>query len=286
MANFNFGYEYRNTFLHNLHPIAAGFLMVFLATLASIWFDLIFLTALLALSFIVFKIARTPKDLVIPLILARLSFFLLGTFTSPVWVFMADPSFFKKLPSEFVSKEILQITPRDFPLLGYTAITYGSLYFRLSHLFKSYIVLLLAFSLVWILNPSDLFQYLISIGMPNHISLPLIVAFRFTPIMAEQMMNIWNAQTLRGRRLTKERNLTRFFKQATEFTYPLARRFVTSIDVATIAVVNRGFGHQKMSPRRAFSFSITDKMVLTILPPILVLLFYLCVTPPWYLGNI
>jgi energy-coupling factor transporter transmembrane protein EcfT len=199
---------------------------------------------------------------------------------------MADPSFFKKLPYEFVTTEVLQITPKGFPLLGYTAVTYGSLYFRLSHLFKSYIVLLLAFSLVWILNPSDLFQYLITIGVPNHISLPLIVAFRFTPIMAEQMMNIWNAQTLRGRHLGKERNLTRFFKQATEFTYPLARRFVASINTATIAVVNRGFGHQKMSPRREFSFSTKDKVVLVLLPLLLILLFYLCVTPPWYLGAI
>ena len=286
MVDIKFEFEYRDTPFHNMHPIVNGLVFVFLASLATIWFDLFFLAVLLVLSVIIVRISQTPKEWIMPVLSVRLFAFFLGTFTNPHWVFMANPDFFKKLPIEFISREILQITPVGFPLFGYTAITYGSLYFRLAQVLKSLIVFMLTFTLVWTLNPSDLFQYFVSLGLPNQVTVPLMVAFRFSPIMSRHIANIWNAQTLRGRHITKERKVTRFVEQTRAFAYPLGRRFVEAVDLTTISTVNRGFGLKRMSPRRPLGLGASDRLTILGLPLLFALLYYLCTSPPWYLGNI
>jgi energy-coupling factor transporter transmembrane protein EcfT len=290
MVRIAFEYSYRDTLLHNTNPIAVAFILVFMAGLVVMWWNPILLLAIFIIALVLAKKSEVPMGWVKTLIFLGAMSSLLETFfgslTSAGFFFMTDPTFFKVLSPEFAMTEIFQLTPHGFPLLGYTAVTYGTLTYLAAIWMKYPVNYTLGCVLVWCVNPSDLFQYFVALRFPNQITLPLMAAFRFFPVMTEVMSNIVNAQTLRGWTVRNVRNPVKFVRMLIPFTYPLGRQFVRLVDTVTISTLNRGFGSKRMSPRREMKLNALEWMIVGLVPPLFVLIFYLTVTPPWYLGAI
>ena len=110
----------------------------------------------------------------------------------------ASPKFYKVLPQDFVSTVVFQVTPPGTPIFGYTAITYGTLYYWVARRLRGPITFMMAAVLVYTLNMSDLAQSLAGTGIPSHFLFMITGGYRFVSVFANMITNTQNAIKLRG----------------------------------------------------------------------------------------
>jgi len=275
-----FEYEYRDTFMHKMNPLTKMIIITCLSLLSVVYWDIKFILPITFLSLLIAWKAKVPLSWIKLLVI-------LWVFS--VWIrltqsiFMVNPEYFKVLPPEIVTKTIIEITPEDFPIIGRTAITYGSLYYLMAIIAKAPVAWTLGLTFVYTTPLSDILEILRSLRIPTKFIFIVMSAWRFLPIMIRNIENVSKAQRLRGWKV-KTRNPRELIKQVLPFTKPFARQFVEAIDMISISVEARAFGTGKFSPFKRLKYSTYDKVLIVILPLLTIILWYLALV--YYIGLI
>ena len=275
-------YRYRDSLLHKLHPLVKLAFFITLGTLESIYWDLRFLFPLLLFTLILIKTSKIPRTL----------FKYTLAFWVAMWInplnfifssFMAPSAFFKVLPKDFVSRVVFQITPAGFPVFGYTAVTYGTLYYYFASRFKGLVTLSIASLSIHTINLSDMVQVLIWMRMMNIIVLAFMMQYRFAIVFQRKIELLLRSLRLRGWRISRSRDLRillkDFVRARRPFALGLGLGFVDVISGLHKVVMIRGFRIGKIYPSRLHHFSLTDYFVsavsiLSILVALYLMIFY------------
>ena len=260
------GYEYRDTFIHNLHPFAKLVFVNSLAAIGAAYYDIRYLIPLLLLAAYIYLKTEAPTQW----IKTFLKFWIIMAINplTLFWTtFMANPKLYKVLPQEFVSKVIIQITPPGTPILGYTAITYGTLYYWVAGQFRTPYAFMMACVLVYTLNMSDLAQALAGTGIPSHFLFMVTGSYRFVSVLLRMLMSTQDALKLRGWD-PKSKDPIKTISTSMPFAASVARRFPSSVHQVAMQMEIRAFtSHRRIPqwrPLRLRSFEIV-MMVCSIL---------------------
>jgi len=280
-----FEYEPRKSFLHNRHPLAAGIAITYMGALAALYWDFTYLAVVLVAVTLLSRNAKVPTGWYKALIFTWLGY-MLGLLLNPTSITMVDPAFFKVLPPEFTNIVVAEITPQGFPIVGRTALTYGSLYWFFATVSRFPVFMMSGTLIVYTINPSDTVLFLKQRGFPTVFVLIVQAGLRYFSIVSQSMTNIWNAQTLRGMRI-KTRNPVKLLAYISPFLIPLGRQFVWTVDQVAISTSSRAYGSStEFHPYRELKRGLVDNLLIFGLPVILVIQIYFLVTPPYYYGLI
>lgn len=247
MSRRRLGYEYHDTFIHNLHPYAKLVFVNALAAIGLTYLDIRFLIPLLAIAIYIYHKTEVPTRW----LKTFFKFWLIMTMNpvSLFWtIFMASPRLYKVLPQEFVSHVVLQITPPGTPIFGYTAITYGTLYYWIAGRFRTPISFMMACVLVYTLNMSDLAQALAGTGLPSHFLFMITGGYRFVSVFARMITNTQNAIKLRGWEV-KTKNPFKIVNLSMPFAMSIARRFPSAVHSVSLQMEIRAFKSHRKVPR-------------------------------------
>ena len=280
-----FEYEPRNSFLHNRHPLAAGILITYLAACGAIYWDLRFIALPWIILVVLSLNSKVPTSWYKTLALVWVSY-LVGYVMHPTSIItMVRPEFFKVLPSSFTSTVVAELTPEGFPIIGRTAVTYGVLYYFVAMVSRYPIYIIAGCMMVYTINPSDAVLWLKQMKFPSVFVLIIQAGLRYFSVVSQGMTNIWNAQTLRGMRITT-RNPIKLLAYVSPFLIPLGRQFVWTVDQVAISTSSRAYGaSSKFNPFREMKRGWIDNLIIVICPLVLVIQVYLLVNPP-YIGLI
>jgi energy-coupling factor transport system permease protein len=274
-------YEPRDTFFHKMTPLAKVVLYVFVMSLTFIWWDPIYLTVLCFACIGICWKAKLPRQMAKIIVTLFVLVSLSGVISHPAWLFQTDPSLFKRLPQDIVTRSIfvIHLSFGDLP------ITLGKVVYLYSVFLRYIPPMTMVLVFLYTVNPSDLVQMMIRFGFPNSLVFVVLAIFRFFSVFTRILTNIINAQGLRGWSL-KTRNPIVLVRRATPLFAPLGRGFVTMIDIVNLSISNRGFElATKMAPLREYKSRVWEKTIIYGFPPLYLLLWYLTMVPPYY-GNI
>lgn len=281
-----FEYEPRRSFLHDRHPLAAGILITYLAALGSIYWDLRFMAfPWICILFLSWN-SKVPISWYKALILTWIGYLLSWVIQPTTIITMVRPEFFKVLKPAFTSVVIAELTPAGFPIIGRTAITYGTLYYFTATVVRYPIYMMAGCMMVYTINPSDAILWLKQAKFPAVFVLIIQAGLRYFSVVSQGMTNIWNAQTLRGMRITT-RNPVKLLAYVSPFLIPLGRQFVWTVDQVAISTSSRAYGaSSKFNPFREMKRNLIDNLIIFGCPVLMAIQLYLVVTPPYYLGLI
>ena len=271
-------YEYRDTPWHKMHPGTKAVLFFSINNVTGLLLDWKWKFPIFLLMMLFMYKAKLPKSCWQFL---GVGFFLSNVLLRIPWtIFYANPNFFKVLDPEFVSKVIFEITPVGFPLIGRTAITWGTVYYSLCGMFNQPIVMGSAFIFISTTSPSEIMHSLYKLRIPDPLIFSFITAWSFFPILLNNSNIILNAQRLRGWRLKKTRNPIDVAKNAFPFVYPVTRSVIPIYNDLTLAVKTRGFNSAKIDPK-PMSLSTNDRLLIIICFIINIVIIYGVYTRNW-----
>ncbi|MDI7246774.1 MAG: energy-coupling factor transporter transmembrane component T [Bacillota bacterium] len=168
-------------------------------------------------------------------------------------------AYFEVYPADWVSVEVLRLTPAGLPIFGETGVTYGVVLYLF--LFASCLtvvtVILAVAGLVHTTSLSDIVSILVAMRMPFPVVFVATVALRFIPELTGQIKIIRTAQSLRGWNV-ETRNPFKRVAMLRPLFVPVVRHVIKSVDVMTMSSKNRGFGLGRVAPVRSFAFSPID----------------------------
>ena len=233
------GYEYQNTFLHNLHPFSKSILLGSLAIVGSTYWDLHFLLPMVFIGYLIYVKTGAPMNWIKTFV----KIWLIASMNPASMIlsfFMVNPSLYKVLPREFVSQVVFQITPPGTPLVGYTAITYGTLYFLVSSRIRAPFSFMMGCLIAYTLNPSDFAQAMAGIGVPSHFLFMFTGGHRFTSVFVSLITDVQNALKLRGWEI-KSKNPFKIIKDVYPLTAGIGRKFPSIVNRVAIMMEARAF---------------------------------------------
>lgn len=264
-----FEYEAAGTPIHRMNPVTKMVMFFSITVLAGFYMDIRYKLPLLLVLLVLCFLAKLPFKRYLGLILvATLAVLITSSYRS---VFMINPEYFKGVPVEFAMTQLFQITPEGTPLLGRTAVTFGSLMWMVSLPISTITVGLAMATLMHTTSQSEITQTLSASRLPAPAVFIIMVALRFIPEMIRQLMAIQTAQKLRGWNV-KSRNPIKIAKGYMPLMVPVARYIVESVDRMTISAKNRAFGLRRSTGLVDLSFRPVD----IILVVITLLLFFTC----------
>ncbi len=256
-----FEFEAADTPIHRLNPVAKMILFFSITVLAGFYMDIRYKLPLLLVLICLCLVARLPFRRYAGLILvAMLAVLITSSYRS---IFMTNPDYFKAIPHDFAMTQLFQITPEGTPLLGRTAVTFGSLMWMVSLPITTITVGLAMATLMHTTSQSEITQTLSASRLPAPVVFIVMVALRFIPEMIRQLITIQTAQRLRGWNV-KSRNPIKIAKGYMPLMVPIARYIVESVDRMTISSKNRAFGLRRSTGLNDLSFRPVDIIVVII----------------------
>ena len=280
-TKWKFEYEWKDTALHRMHPLAKIALIISLGGITSAWMDFRYSLVVLVIAIFFWYMAKCPSKWIrIPLL------FVLGSQWSSLILkipFQNLPGLYKVLPEEYALTPLLDLG--QVPFIGHMVYNYGSAWIFMNDLVKYFTLVSLSVVLYYSTSISDIVQVFISLRIPNIIVFPFMAVFRFFPVMTRLSSDVKNAQILRGAKLSSWNPVT-FVRRLLPLMYPIGRQFVRTNLIVTLSIVNRAFNANPMRIHKHLRMTIVDKVVTIICPIIFVAFLYLAITPPYYLGNI
>lgn len=253
-----FEFVYRETFVHRLNPLSKLLLFGFFMVIGGLYLDPKIKLPLLGCLLVILrkaKLSLRPYKLIS--VLAVIATVIAESYTA---VFMVNPAYFKVYSPEWVSVEVLRLTPPDFPLFGETGITYGVLLYLVASCLTVVTVILAVAGLVHTTSLTDTVSIPAAIRVPFPVVFVSTVGLRFIPELARQINIIRTAQSLRGWNVETRNPLKRVAMLRPLFV-PIVRHVIKSIDVMTMSSKNREFGLGRVTPVCSFRFTPADYAV-------------------------
>lgn len=250
-----FTYEYHDTFIHRLNPIARFLFFCTFMVLGTLFIDPKLKIPLIIILIIFLVIAKLDLRSYKTILLVSFLSVMIGR--SYVALFMLDPYYFKVYPAAWVSTVILEITPSSFPVFGRTAITYGALLFWFIEPLTVVLIMLAVAGLQHTTSMSDIVSILSKLHMPYPVIFISTVLLRFIPEYAQRLRIVQRAQTLRGWSL-KNKNPFKKISLLGALLIPVMRYLVKSTDVMTMSCSNRALGLGRVTSTVDFRFRPLD----------------------------
>lgn len=243
-----FEYHEQDSLWHRMNPVSKIALLATVNYFTSMIQDWVWKLPLFVIMLFFLRMSKAPSSFW-KLLKISLSVQILNRIRSLPWtIFYTRQGFFKRLPWELVSKVIIEVTPEGFPILGRTALTFGSLYYSLCFFFNGPILLISTMIFLYSTNPSDLMHLLYKFRVPDGIVFSFFTAWRYVPMMVQQFGRVMNAQRLRGGTV-KTRNPVVGARKVSPLIYAISRHSLDLNRDLTRAVLSRGFGYAKARPK-------------------------------------
>ena len=280
-----FEYEPRTSFLHNRHPLAAGIAITYLSACAALYWNPFFILIVMILMAMLSSNSKVPVAWYKAVSITWLGY-LAGLAITPTSITMVRPEFFKVLLPEFTSQVIFELTPQGFPVLGRTAITYGSGLWLLATIMRYPVFMVSGCMMVYTVNPAEAIQFLKERKFPPVIVLIIQAGLKYFSVVSQGLTNVWRAQRLRGFRI-RTYNPFKMLRYVSPFLIPVGRQFVWTVDQVAISTSSRAFGaSSEFHPYRELKRDLIDNLIIFCIPPLLLLQIYFLITPPYYFGLI
>ncbi|MEM2514536.1 MAG: energy-coupling factor transporter transmembrane component T [Candidatus Bathyarchaeia archaeon] len=248
-------YQYRDTFMHNLHPLTKVILVAFILVLSSLWWDYKYLMLLLAIAGLLCINAKVPKSWLIPIVIfifGSLYYYILAGITQ------VNPDFFKVTPKELVNIGFVI----EIPVVGWhVGITYGAILWIAANIIRIPLTVLATYTLLYTVSVADLMNLLRMLKVPEELTFALSVAYKLIPYVTREFNNIMTAQRLRGFEIVS-RNPQKIAKGIMPLFIPLTQRAIGIIDQTTIAAKSRAFGSGKPTIVGKIKLTFHDKIII------------------------
>jgi len=251
-------YEPKNTFFHNsLNALTKFIITLSILLLTGFFWDLRYLTSIFIIALLCLIVARIPlywyKNLLIVAIM-------LSPVTLITGLWMVKPEYFKVLPPELVSKVVIEIIPKDFPVFGGAALTYGNLYWGVALMVKIVTAIMAVYLFTYTTSLSDFSHSLQKVGIPSTVTFLISCAYRFVPILIRKEQTVMSARRLRGWKTG--RNPIKVIHNLSPIFYSLGSSSYKLVEQLTMALALKGFKvGQKGTPTKELKFSILDYTV-------------------------
>jgi len=253
-----FQYEYHDTPIHKLNPVSKLLLFGAFLLVSQFYMDPLTKIPMLILLVMILKLAQVEFRLYWPFLIAACFAVIVGR--SYTAITMMDPELFKVYPQDWASTMVLPLTPEGFPILGRSALTYGTLLYWSTAPFQVVPVILAVAGLLHTTSLSEIVSVLSRMRMPFPVIFMSTVALKFVPEIVAQIGMIQKAQKLRG--WTSEgRNPIKKVTQLKPVLVPLMRGVIRSVDVISMGCKNRAFGLGPVTSLASFRFETRDKVV-------------------------
>jgi energy-coupling factor transporter transmembrane protein EcfT len=253
-----FTYEYHNTFIHRLNPIARFLFFSSFMVLGSLFIDPLIKVPLILILVLFLIIAKLNLKAYQTILIVSFVGLLIGR--SYIALFMVDANYFKVYPAAWVTTVILELTPSSFPVFGRTAITYGGLLYWFTEPLTVVLIILAVAGLQHTTSMSEIVSILSKLRMPFPIIFITTVTLRFIPEYTERIKIVQRAQILRGWSL-ETRNPIKRITLLGALLIPVMRYLVSSTDVMTMSSSNRALGLGPVTPTFDFRFNTLDRAI-------------------------
>ena len=275
-----FEYEWRDTPIHRMHVIPKFAMFASLASITTVWMDPRYLAVMMLVAISLYLVAQAPRKwLWMPFLFAIGSRW--SSFLQQV-PFMTDPNLYKVYDPVWASVTYLDIG--TVPIFGHLAYTRGSLIWWFGGLMTFFVVAIFANALYYTTNIAEIVHYFTKLRLPKMVTFSFLVVFRFFPVMLKLSTEVTNAQTVRGWEMSS-RNPVTFVRKMIILMYPVCRQFMRTVDVVTLATVNRAFGANPIRPHKEWPISTRNIVISGLLMLSFFVFYYLAIVPPYY-GNI
>ncbi len=246
-----FEYEPRNTFLHNLNPIAKVIMLISIFIVLTVYWDPRFVMVIALISALIYVVSKTPpKWLIIILPVAVIRFvesLILG-------ISQAQGAYFHYLSPEIAGKVIAKIGP--------ITIIYGGILWTISDILKIISTMMLTFSFIYTTSLNDMVKTLSFLKVPRKLIYVFVVALKLVPDILREINTTIIAQKLRGWELTSK-NPAKLIKQAAPLAYPFLKKTIEYVDTLTMVAYIRGFSvSSKVGLKWKPKFTISDYVVI------------------------
>lgn len=248
-------YQRRNTIIHRLNPISKLIWLICMGSILSLYFDPIPILFVLATIILVVRLAGIPwrgwLSQLMPLIVMTAAI----AFVNSLWLY--TPQTYQRLPVEFATKSILELTPPGTPVLGRTAITYGGLIYAIGLTLRTTGAMLIFSVFIFSTAPNDIIYLLQKARIPPKATFIVMIGYRFFPVILGHLNTIMEAQTLRGWKI-KTRNPLRAAKQYLPLVIPTLTITTQIADTLGLAAEARAFGAGKLTTYRTLRIRQSD----------------------------
>ncbi len=276
-----FTYEYHDTVIHNLNPVSKLLLFGFFMLIGGIYIDPLYKLPMIAILTGILMLPRLPLKNYRAIIVLAVIGIIIGEFFTAIT--MVNPDYFKVYSKEFTNVQLFQITGPDFPVLGRTAITYGSLLWWVTDPLTIVTVILSVAGLLHTTALSHLCSVMSKVKIPFPAIFMVTVALRFVPELVQRIRIVQRAQSLRGW-TAETRNPIKRIALVRPLLIPVTRYVMQSIDMMTMSSANRGFGIGPVMPTASFEFTPLDRFISV--TAILTTIFAFYLTFAFDVGNI
>jgi len=247
-------YEAKDTMVHRLNPLSKLIWFSSLVFLLTLYLEPQPLLIIFLLELFIGYLAKVPWRKLMARAWWAFILSIFGGYTFSLWV--NKPSQFWHIPPELGCKVLLELTPPETPLLGYTAITYGGLLWGTAITLKVFLGVIAASILTYTIPLSDV-VYLWSKVLPYRLSFICVTGIRFYPVMMEKVREIIIAAKSRGWEIRSKNPITRA-KEAFPIVLPSAREAMLLAERMALAIEARAFGVKKPTSLRKFTFNSAD----------------------------
>jgi energy-coupling factor transport system permease protein len=256
-----FQYEYRQSPIHELHPLTKVTILVTFSLLTSYFQDPRFKLPFFITLLILAVISKLPiRDYVGFLCFVVISIMLAWSYQI---LFVVDPDMFRVYDYNFVSTTIFELLPEGTPILGRVALTYGGLLWWISLPLTAICVVLTVAIYIYSTSLSDTLYMLHQLRVPFPVIYIASVALRFVPELLQKLNTIRTAQQLRGWS-GKTRNPIKAVRLYLPLLVPIVRHIIKATDTMTLSSTNRGFGLNRVASLRQLDFKPTDYAIMTV----------------------
>jgi len=253
-----FEYEYHNTPVHDLHPLAKLAIMGTFSTLVGYVQDPRFKIPLIIAVAALCVLAKLPFKQYGKLLVFVVFSTLLASAHSIL--FLVDSALFHVYPQEWVATTIVEVLPEGFPVFGRAALTYGGLLYWVTIPLTAVCVVLAVSFYIYTTPLVDTLQMLHQLHAPFPVIYVVSVALRFVPELVDKMTTVRTAQQLRGWS-GKTRNPIKAVSLYAPLLVPIVRHIVKATDTMTMSATNRGFGLHKVASLREMELTARDRMI-------------------------
>jgi energy-coupling factor transport system permease protein len=253
-----FQYEHHDTPVHKLNPVSKLMLFGSFLLISQFYLDPLTKIPMLIILIAILALAKVKFRLYYPFLIAACFAVIVGR--SYTAITMVNPELFKVYPRDWAMTMITELTPEGFPVLGRSALTYGTLLYWSTAPFGVIPVILAVAGMLHTTSLTEIVSVLSRLKMPFPIIFISTVALKFVPQIVANIGLIQKAQRLRG--WTAEgRNPIKKIAQLRPLLVPLIRSVIRSVDVISMGSKNRAFGLGPVTSLADFTFETRDKVV-------------------------
>ncbi len=225
-------YEKKDTWIHRLSGVTKMIFFLLWCVVSAMTYDTRILLLMIAVSFLIFRMARVRWEQVCSVFKLIMLFMVLNLAA----IFLISP---------YQGCDIYQSRTVITHLFAGYDLTREELFYLFNVLIKYFTIIPAVFTFMTTTDPSEFAASLNGIGVSYSISYAVAIALRYIPDVQDEFHRIRNAHQARGIEMSSKAKLTERIKRTSSIIFPLLFSTMERIDVVSNAMELRGFGKKK-----------------------------------------